>query len=112
MVVPTEIRKRAIPTVSYANALLEQLPGESLAKAVEFLEALSHEGLHVSEAPPKTSEAALLQIIQRRLSPEEQVRLAYLRSANETGEITEAEHEELLMYIEKVEQQDVNAQRH
>ncbi len=44
MAVPTEIRKRAI-------ALLEQLPGESLLKAVEFLEALSHEPLLVSETP-------------------------------------------------------------
>lgn len=32
MAVPTEIRQRVI-------ALLEQLPGESLIKAVEFLEA-------------------------------------------------------------------------
>jgi hypothetical protein len=51
MAVPTEIRKRAI-------ALLEQLPGESLVKAVEFLEALSREALQVSEAPnPEISEA-------------------------------------------------------
>lgn len=41
MAAPTEIRQRAIPTVSCANALLEQLPGESLARTVEFLEALS-----------------------------------------------------------------------
>lgn len=36
MTAPTEIRERAI-------ALLDQLPGESLERAVEFLEALSHE---------------------------------------------------------------------
>jgi hypothetical protein len=100
MAVPTEIRKRAI-------ALLEQLPGESLVKAVEFLEALSHEALEVSEAPnPQISEAALLQIIQHRLSPEEQDRLAYLRQQNEIGVITDTEHQELLMYVERVEQQD------
>lgn len=100
MAVPTEIRKRAI-------ALLEQLPGESLVKAVEFLEALSHEALQVSEAPnPEISEAALLQIIQHRLSPEEQDRLAYLRQQNEIGVITDTEHQELLMYVERVEQQD------
>jgi hypothetical protein len=100
MAVPTEIRKRAI-------ALLKQLPGESLVKAVEFLEALSHEALQVSEAPnPEISEAALLQIIQHRLSPEEQDRLAYLRQQNEIGVITDTEHQELLIYVERVEQQD------
>ncbi|MBA3921904.1 MAG: hypothetical protein H0X31_09485 [Nostocaceae cyanobacterium] len=101
MAVPTEIRQRAI-------ALLEQLPGESLVRAVEFLQALSHEALLLSETPKfETSEATLLQIIQRRLSPEKQDRLAYLRSSNETGEITETEHQELLMYVERIEQQDV-----
>lgn len=100
MIVPIEIRKRAI-------ALLEQLPGESLLKAVEFLEALSHEPLLVSETPKaEASEAALIQIIQHRLTSEEQDRLNYLRSSNESGEITEAEHQELLMYVERVEQQD------
>lgn len=100
MAVPTEIRKRAI-------ALLEQLPRESLVKAVEFLEALSHEVLQVSETPnPQISEAALLQIIQHRLSPEEQDRLAYLRQQNEIGVITDTEHQELLIYVERVEQQD------
>ncbi|GAX46010.1 hypothetical protein NIES4075_70310 [Tolypothrix sp. NIES-4075] len=100
MAVPTEIRKRAI-------ALLQELPGESLVKAVEFLEALSREALQVSEASnPKISEAALLQIIQHRLSPEEQDRLAYLRQQNEIGVITDTEHQELLMYVERVEQQD------
>jgi hypothetical protein len=100
MAVPTEIRQRAI-------ALLEQLPGESLVKAVEFLQALSHEALLIPETLKlEDSEAALLQIIQRRLSPEKQDRLAYLRSSNKTGEITETEHQELLMYVDCIEQQD------
>ena len=102
MAVSTEIRQRAL-------ALLEQLPGESLVKAVEFLEALSHEAFQVSEVPKsEASEAALLQIIQRRLSPEEQERLTDLRRQNETGEITQTEHQELLMYVERVEQQDAD----
>ncbi len=100
MAVPTEICTRAI-------ALLEQLPGESLVKAVEFLEALSQEALQVSEAAnSQISEAALLQIIQHRLSFEEQDRLAYLRQQNEIGVITDTEHKELLMYVERVEQRD------
>jgi hypothetical protein len=98
MFISTEIRKRAI-------ALLEQLPGESLVRAVEFLEALSHESLQVSVIS-KASEAALLEIIQRRLSPQEQERLAYLRQQNESGVITDTEHQELLIFVERVEQQD------
>lgn len=100
MTAPTEIRQKAI-------TLLEQLPGESLVKAVEFLESLSHESLQLS-AKPKTpnSETALLQIIQRRLSPREQERLSYLREQNENEAITETEYQELLKYINRVEQQD------
>jgi hypothetical protein len=99
MAAPTEIRQRAI-------ALLEQLPGESLVRAVEFLEALSHEVLQVSETKPEVSETALLEIIQRRLPSEDQQRLAYLRQRNEAEEITDVEHQELLGYIDRVEQQD------
>lgn len=96
----TEIRQRAI-------ALLEQLPGESLVKAVEFLESLSAQDSQVSKTTmPENSEGALIQIIQRRLSAEQQDRLNYLRQQNETGEITETEHQELLMYVENIEQQD------
>jgi hypothetical protein len=100
MAVATEFRQRAIE-------LLENLPGESLVKAVEFLESLAHTALQASTAPDReVSEAALLEIIQRRLSPEEQTRLAYLRQQNETGLITDTEHQELLVYIDRVEQQD------
>jgi hypothetical protein len=48
----------------------------------------------------------LLQIIQHRLSHEEQDRLAYLRQQNEIGVITNTEHQELLIYVDRVEQQD------
>jgi hypothetical protein len=99
MTVPTEIRQRAI-------ALLEQLPGESLVRAVEFLETLSHEALQESGTTPEVKETALLEIIQRRLPPEDQKRLAYLRQRNEAEEITDVEHQELLIYIDRVEQQD------
>ncbi|QJB44821.1 hypothetical protein [Dolichospermum flos-aquae] len=100
MTAPTEIRQRAI-------ALLEQLPGESLIKAVEFLESLSHQALQVSETKiSETRETDLIQIIQRRLSAEQQDRLNYLRQQNETEEITETEHQELLIYVELIEKQD------
>jgi hypothetical protein len=100
MTAPTDIRQRAIK-------LLEQLPGESLVKAVEFLESLSHQALQVSETKkPEVRETELIQIIQRRLSAEQQERLHYLRQQNETGEITETEHQELLIYVDLIEQQD------
>lgn len=63
--------------------------------------------LQVSEAPKsEVDEAALLEVIQRRLPPEERDRIAYLRYSNEDEEITDAEHQELLLYVERVEQQD------
>ncbi len=100
MTAPTEIRQRAI-------ALVEQLPGEFLVKAVEFLEALRREANQVSEATPVTPiEVTLLSIIQRRLPPDDQIRLAELRQLNETGEITEAEHQKLLTYVDRVESLD------
>ena len=103
MTAPTEIRQRAI-------ALLQQLPGESLLKALEFLESLAYESLPLSETPETAnSEAALLQIIQSRLSLEEQNRFSYLRQQKENGEITEAENQELLTYINRVKQQDTDA---
>ena len=100
MAVATEFRQRAIE-------LLENLPGESLVKAVEFLESLAHTALQASVATDiGVSEAALLAIIQHRLSPEEKTRLAYLRQQNEAGSITDKEHQELLVYIDRVELQD------
>jgi hypothetical protein len=100
MAVTTEFRQKAIQ-------LLENLPGESLIKAVEYLETLTQTALQASAAPDlEISEATLLEIIQRRLSPEEQTRLAYLRQQSETGVITDTEHQELLVYVDRVERQD------
>lgn len=94
MIAPTEIRQRAI-------ALVEKLPEETLIKAVDLLEALCIENGVVT-----FGEEILLQRIQRRLPTDDQTRLTYLRQRNETGEITEAEHQELLGYVDRVERQD------
>lgn len=100
MTAPTEIRQRAI-------ILVEKLPGETLTRAVEFLEALCREALQGSEiAVSEPKQEALVQIIQRRLPADDQSRLAYLRQQNERGEITEAEHQDLLAYVDRVERQD------
>lgn len=52
------------------------------------------------------SEKFLLQVIARRLSPEEQARLDYLREQNENVDITGAEHQELLAFVSRVENED------
>jgi hypothetical protein len=100
MITPTNIRQ-------HAQQLIEQLPGASLPQVVEFLEGLRR---NINPAQPilpeNLQEQALLSIIQRRLAPEDQARLDYLRQQNESGAITEPEHQELLEYVDRIEQQD------
>jgi len=52
------------------------------------------------------SEDQLLQVINRRLSQDDQVRLDSLREQNEIGEITEVEYQELLAFVSRVENED------
>jgi hypothetical protein len=100
MITPTNIRQ-------HAQELIEQLPGSSLLQVVEFLEGLRRT---IDPAQPilpeNLQEQALFSIIQRRLAPEDQARLDYLRQQNESGAITEPEHQELLEYVDRIEQQD------
>ena len=101
MTTPTEIRQRAIE-------LVEELPKEMLFEAVELLESLRAKADRVKEPLLQNpEESALLEIIQRRLSPQDRVRLDYLRDRAETGQITETEHSELLAYVEQIENKDV-----
>lgn len=91
-----------------AKELVDQLPANSLHQAIEFLEALHHPN-PTSESTSDSdnaNEAELLRIIQWQLSPEEQNRLDYLRQGNEAETITPEEHEELLSYVNSIEQQD------
>ncbi|WP_238360996.1 hypothetical protein [Iningainema tapete] len=75
--------------------------------AVELLEALCCEASQQSiGATSKSQEEVLVQIIQRRLPEDDQIRLTYLRQQNESDEITEAEHQELLAYVDQVELED------
>ena len=96
------IRQKAI-------ALLDRLPDDQLVQAVEFLEILSHQVTQTSQTTLNPSqEEPLLQIVGRQLPPHDRDRLDYLRQHNEAGDITAAEHQELLMYVERIEQQDAN----
>ena len=100
MTIFTENRQKAL-------SLLEKLPKESLNKAVEYLETLSQNVQQETiNSRTANNENQLIAIIQLRLSPDKQQRLDYLRQQNETGKITEQEHQELLNYVEQIEQQD------
>jgi hypothetical protein len=100
MITPTNIRQ-------HAQELIEQLPSASLPQVVEFLEGLRRNTDPAQPILPENlPEQALFSIIQRRLAPEDQARLDYLRQQNESGAITETEHQELLKYVERIEQQD------
>jgi hypothetical protein len=102
MTAPTSIRQKAI-------TLLQQLPDDQLVQAVEFLEELSHQTLQSGEvASNSPQEDTLLHIIQRRLPLGDQARLDALRQRSEAGNITDVEYQELLMYVDRVEQQDAD----
>jgi hypothetical protein len=82
-----------------------------LLQVIEFLENLQHNINPPQQTLKQTltkssQEKALLSIIERKLSPNDQTRLACLRQQNESGTITVSEHEELLKYIDHVEQRD------
>jgi aconitase A len=100
MAISTEIRQKAL-------SLLEQLPQQSLNKAVEYLEILSQNAQQETiNLTSLSNETQLIKIIQFHLSSDEQKRLEYLRQQHETGKISNLEHQELLNYVDQIEQQD------
>jgi len=100
MTISIEKRQKAL-------SLLEKLPKESLNKAVEYLETLSQNAKQeIINSTSFSNETQLIKIIQFRLSPDKQKRLDYLRQQNETDKITEQEHQELLNYVDQIEEQD------
>ncbi len=85
-----DIRQRAIE-------LIQQLPPERLSDAVHWLEALNG----------NDEETALVEIIQQRLSPNEQKRFDELRDRSEYGILNAAEQQEFIAYADRLEQQNV-----
>jgi hypothetical protein len=85
------------------QTLVETLPEESLLRAESLLTDLKS-----AAVSPSTSaqEAPLIAIIERRLPPEAQTRLNDLRQRLADETITEAEHQELLTFIDPIEQMD------
>ncbi|MBE9140851.1 hypothetical protein IQ254_27245 [Nodosilinea sp. LEGE 07088] len=94
---PIDIRQRAI-------ALLDQLPQNKLAAVVQLLEVLAES---TPQIPASSEEAPLLAVIQWQLTAPEQSRLDDLRDRCEWGELTNAEHQELLHYEDRLEQNRV-----
>lgn len=86
----------------HARDLVEQLPDATLAEAVMLLEQL--------RSQPQTKvehvESELLRVIEWTLPEEDKFRLTYLRQRNESDLITATEHQELLGYVEQLEQHD------
>ena len=86
--------------------LVEQLPEESLSEVIELLNNLLRQTRQSQPLISSSSEELLLQVIDRRLLPDDQARLDYLREQNESADITEAEHQELLDFVSRVENED------
>ena len=86
--------------------LVEQLPEESLSEVIELLNNLLRQTRQSQLLISSSSEEFLLQVIDRRLLPDDQARLDYLREQNESADITEAEHQELLDFVSRVENED------
>jgi len=86
--------------------LVEQLPDDSLGEVVDLLNNLLRQTRQSQLLISSKSEELLLQVIGRRLLPDDQARLDYLREQNENGDITEVEHQELLAFVSRVENED------
>jgi hypothetical protein len=84
------------------QTLIEALPEESLLQAESLLTELNS----VPAIIPSSQEEPLLKIIQRRLPLQQQARLNYLRQCLADEIITEEEHQELLAFIDPIEQMD------
>ncbi len=92
----TNIRAQAI-------SLIDRLPTEKLTAVVQLLEFLAEPAQQIISS----QEAKLLKIVQHCPPIEEQKRLELLRDRCEWGELTEAEHQELIGYEDFLEHQGV-----
>jgi hypothetical protein len=88
------------------QTLVETLPEESLLQAESLLVQLNPAIGLVDHR--SNEEAPLLEIIHRRLRPQEQARLNALRQRLADETITETEHQELLAFIDPIEQMDAD----
>lgn len=99
MALQSTIRQRIIE-------MIDELPGELLPEIARFLEFLRFKTGHNGGRDSSRAESALIDTIHQELPSPDQRRLSHLRQKSENGELTEAEHAELLAYVERVESQD------
>ncbi len=90
-------------------ALLDQLPNTKLAAVVQLLEVLAEPISQSSESqsPSHLEEAQWLAVIERPLANFDQARLEDLRERCEWGQLSEAEHQELIQCEDRLEQDRV-----
>lgn len=62
--------------------------------------------LDLTSTVNNAKETALIVIIQRRLSSQEQERFSYLTDKLEIDELTELEHNEYREFVERIEHED------
>lgn len=85
------------------QTLIEALPEESLLRAESLLTDLKSAPVNL---PASSQETPLIEIIERRLPLETQTHLNTLRQRLADETITSAEHQELLTFIDPIEQMD------
>ncbi|NER25131.1 MAG: hypothetical protein F6J86_39890 [Symploca sp. SIO1B1] len=93
----TDIRQKAI-------TLIGELPQNKLIAVVQLLEFLAEPS---QQSKVSIQETQLLEVIQNHLPEDEQIRLNILRDRCEYGELSEAEHQELIGYEDWLEQRRV-----
>lgn len=86
--------------------LIDDLPSESLPELVRFIEFLRFRSERDKSTPAVDAEAPLLALIRRRLPPDAQRRLSFLRAQQEQRALTPEEQAELLAFVERVERED------
>jgi hypothetical protein len=94
------------PSRQRAIELLEELPSSVIPDVVNYLESLRRTRIDKNTLIPPPNENTLLEIIHRRLPVPDQQRLSYLREKKEEDTLDEAEYQELLDYVDRVEQLD------
>lgn len=94
------------PNRQRAIELIDELPSSVIPDVINYLESLRSTRLEQNRPGYSADEKALLEIIGRKLLEDEQQRLSYLREKREQETISEAEYQELLDFVDRVEQLD------
>jgi hypothetical protein len=94
------------PSRQRAVELIDELPSSVIPDVINYLESLRSTRLEQNRLGYSADEKALLEIIGRKLPEDEQQRLSYLREKREQETISEAEYQELLDFVDRVEQLD------